>query len=115
MNNGVLYWNKRQLLHFWWNNFDPPTKSGGHLYYRIPYTLDYYGSYITQKMIDDIKKIVEKLFKRNPDFKCCDICIGSVDNKNFTSKEWITAIVVINDRKFYDRYTEEQKIILEML
>ena len=110
MSNGVLHWNKRQLHHFWWNDFDPPTESGGNLYYRIPYTLDNYGSYITKEMVDNIKKIVEKLFKRNPDFKNCDIDIGSVNNNIATSKEWLTAIVITNDKKIYDKYTEEQKI-----
>ena len=111
MNNGVLHWNKRQLSHSWWNDFDQPHTSGGNLYYRIPYSLDYYDSYITQEMIDDIEKIVDWLFKRNPDYIDCHISMMSLGNKGTTS-EYVTACVVTEDREFYDKYKSPNRVPL---
>jgi len=114
--NGVLYWNKRRLDHFWWNSFRKHGGGGGNLYYRIPYKLNLNNIwYLNELDLKNLRGIVETLFKRNPDFKGCDVEIGSINNAQCTSAEWITAIVVTKDRKFYDRYTAEREAIRNML
>jgi len=75
---------------------------GGNLYYKIPYVL-FSGGMLD---ISAITKIVDKLFKKNPDFEHCDIEIGSTDNPLSTNTESITAIVVTSDKTFYDKYSK---------
>ena len=114
MNSGVLYWNKRRLHNFWWNNFRKHGGGGGNLYYRIPYKLNE-DNILSKWDLENIREIVETLFKKNPDFKNCDICMGLINNQVFTSEKWITAIVFTKDRKFYDKYTAEHQAIRAML
>ena len=95
--NGILYWNKRYINTSWWSS----TNYGGNLYYRIPYRR-LHGGILDMK---HIKKIVTKLFKKNPDFCNCYIEMASVYNKG-TTDEYVTAIVVTSDKMFYDKYTE---------
>jgi hypothetical protein len=102
--NGVLHWNKKYLRHCWWNETSQPVGSGGNLYYEIPYTLEPMCS-LTQEMLNDIEKIVERLFKRDPDFKDCYICMAcmAVLHNKATTDEYVTAIVVTENRKLYEK------------
>ena len=109
--NGVLHWNKKWLSHSWWNDFDQPHTGGGNLYYRIPYTLEP-KYFLTQKMLEDIEKIVERLFKRNPDFKDCHICMMVLGNKG-TTTEYVTACVVTEDIEFYNKYKSVNRVGVE--
>lgn len=104
--NGILHWNKRQLYHNWWNNSSVGpnlynSSVGGNLYYRIPYTLEPMHV-LTQGMIDNIEKIVDRLFKRNPDYINCHISMVVLGNKATTS-EYVTACVVTDDSKIYNK------------
>lgn len=100
---GKLLWGKRFLHHCWWNDF-PGQAGGGNLYFCVPYELELGEMLYDSK--DDIEKVLIERCMKDPDISKCAVEMGSIFNRHATSTKWVTAIVVTNNRKTFDKLSQ---------